>query len=161
VHHSRAPIRGRRHIVACAQPAKPGPVCVAHPAANKLVLVLGLDAHRHTTRIVYDPRTHHRGAIGCASRLDRLACRLVNAPGTEWLPALAAHAQRKHHGGKRHPLSVEATSDAVCSGRGHYPGSLYAQIKLDGGQPRTYTNVKFGFSVCLCLCVCVCVCTLE
>ena len=99
-----APIHGRRHTIAATQPLKPRPVFAAHPGVKEVVLLLRLDAHQHATRIVCNPGAHHGGAVGYARGTRQLACRLVNAPGSEWQPAFTASAQRKHHGGERHLL---------------------------------------------------------
>ena len=78
-----------------ALPMKPSPVYAAYPAVKKIVLVLGIDAHRHTTCIICNPGAHHGSAVCCARGILQLACRLVDASGLEWRPAFAASAQRE------------------------------------------------------------------
>ena len=119
VHHCRAPIRRRHHAVAEALPSESGPVynVTAHPGVKEVVLVLGLDAHRHAARIVCNPGTYHGGAVGSTRGNLQLACRLVNAPGLEWRPAFAASAQREQSDGERHLPTAEGlcfTAVGVC-----------------------------------------------
>ena len=93
VYHSSAPIGRRGRAVAGAQPTEPGPAFAVRPAVKDIVLVLGLDGHRHPARIVCNPGAHHGGAVGCTSGLVAPACRRVNAPGFEWRPAFVECAQ--------------------------------------------------------------------